>query len=335
MKRIILSVLTALLLFSPSFAANVDILPTMSSKTNVQDRVWVGTFQLVWNDFMDKIAFNQIKFPAGTPVIVNELNRQDFTEDDISSDSYYKYLGNIKKNTKKVIAKAIKRKFNETSDILDQLDLTPSKQRFIVYAMLKKDFKFVVPFDKLGIAPFRNMEAEYFGISKESRKELDDGVEVLFYDSPSDFAVKLDTEGDDEVYLYKTANTKTFNYIYEDMLKKQEGYQGSLKFGEEDELKVPNLKFFEEKIFEEICGSRVKGTNLVIDQAMETVRFNMDNTGVELKSEAALIAKMTALLPTEEPRYFYFDDTFVVFLKEKNKSKPYFALRVHDISKFQ
>ncbi len=335
MKRIILSVLTSLLLFSPSFAANIDILPTMSSKTNVQDRVWVGTFQLVWNDFMDKIAFNQIKFPAGTPVIVNELNKQEFTEEDISSRCYYKYLGNIQKNTKKTIAKAIKRKFNETSDILDQLDLTPSKQRFIVYAMLKKDFKFVVPFDKLGKSAFRNMEAEYFGISKESQKELDNGVEVLFYDNPSDFAVKLDTKGNDEVYLYKTSNTKTFNYIYEDMLKKESAYKGNKKFAEVDELKIPNLNFFEEKIFEEICGNRVKGTNLTIDQAMESVRFNMDNTGVELKSEAAIIATMTALLPQDEPRYFFFDDTFVVFLKEKDRAKPYFALRVHDISKFQ
>ena len=335
MKKIILSILASLLLFSPAFAGSIDVLPTMSSKTNVQDRVWVGTFQLVWNDFMDKIAFSQIKFPGGTPVIVNELNRQDFTEEDLSSKSYYKYIGPIKKNTKKVIAKAIKKKFNETSDILDKLDLTPSRQRFIAYAMLKKDFKFIVSFDKLGLSPFRDTEAEYFGISKDSSKELDKGVEVLFYNTPSDFAVKLDTEGKDEVYLYKTSNTNTFNYLYEDMLKKQEVYSGSQKFGEDDELKIPNLKFFEEKVFDEICGNRVKGTNLVIDKAMETVEFEMNNSGVELKSEAAIIATMTALMPKEEVRYFFFDDTFVVFLKEKEKSKPYFALRVHDISNFQ
>ena len=156
----------------------------------------------------------------------------------------------------------------------------------------------------------------------------------MFYNNPSDFAVKLDTAGNDEVYLYKTANTKTFNYLYDDMLKKQEQFKGSTNFGEEDELKVPNLKFFEEKTFEEIGGNRVKGTNIIIDKAMETVKFEMDNTGVKLKSEAAIIAKMTALLPSES-RLFYFDDTFVVFLKEKGKEKPYFALRVYDISKFQ
>ncbi len=334
MKKLFLSVLTVLFLLSPVFAANIDILPTMSSKTNVQDRVWVGTFQLVWNDFMDKIAFRQIKFPAGTPVIVNELNRQDFTEEDLSSKSYYMYMDNIKKNTKKVIAKAIKKKFNETSDILKYLNLTPSKQRYIVYTMLKKDFEFTVPFDKLGNAPFRDNSAEYFGISRDSRKELDNGVEVLFYNNPSDFAVKLDTKKNDEVYLYKTSNTKTFNYIYDDIQKKKQSFTGSRKFEEEDELRIPNLDFFEEKIFEEICGNRIKGTNLYIDKAMESVRFHMDNKGVELKSESALIAQVTAYMPSE-PRYFYFDDTFVLFLKEKYKEKPYFALRVYDISKFQ
>ena len=37
----------------------------------------------------------------------------------------------------------------------------------------------------------------------------------------------------------------------------------------------------------------------------------------------------------DEPRYFYVDDTFAIFLREKGKSKPYFAGRVNDITKFQ
>ena len=63
----------------------------------------------------------------------------------------------------------------------------------------------------------------------------------------------------------------------------------------------------------------------------------MNNKGVKLKSEAGLTAVTTSLLPPEElvPRLFYFDNTFVMFLKEKDKTKPYFALRVNDITKFQ
>lgn len=335
MKRLFLTILTDLLMFSPVFAANIDVLPTMQSKTNVQDRVWVGTFQIVWNDFIDKVAFTKIKFPTGTPVIVNELNKQDFTIDELSEKCYYRYVGSIKPNTGNVITKAIKKKFNETSDILGKITLTPGKDRFLVYAMLKKDFKFAAPFDKLGKSNFRGKEAEFFGIQPSSSSGLGKTVAVLFYNNASDFAVKLDTVGNDEVYLYRTSNTKTFNYIYADMLKKAERYYGDKIFNEEDQLKVPNLKFFEEKVFEEISGNRVKGTNIFIDKAIETVRFEMDNTGVKLKSEAAIVSFASAIRTANEPRHFYFDDTFVLFLKEKDKEKPYFALRVHDISKFQ
>ena len=335
MKKLIISLLTTLLLFSQANAANIDVLPTMQSKTNVQDRVWVGTFQIVWNDFMEKIAHTTIKFPEGTPAIVNELNRQDFTVNELNENCYYRYIGRINKNTKKTIAKAIKKKFHESSDLLDKLDLTPSRDRFIVYAMLKKDFQFAAIFDKLGKSDFRGEQAEFFGINNQSDESLGKAVSVLFYNSPSDFAVKLDTVGKDEVFLYKTSTTKAFSYIYSDMFKKQVAYEGDREFNKVDELRVPNLKFFEEKSFDEVCGKRIKGTNLVIDEAMETIKFEMDNTGVKLKSEAALTIMKMSLEPEKEPRIFNFDDTFVLFLKEKGKNRPYFALRVHDISNFQ
>ncbi len=335
MKRLFLTLLAAIALSGTTFAANIEVLPTMQSKTNIQDRVWVGTFQIVWNDFMDKIAFNQIKFPTGTPQIVNELNKQDFTVNELSEKCYYKYFGSVTKKTKRTIEKNIKKKFNETSDILGKLDLTPDKNKILIYAMLKKDFQFASPFDKLGKSKFRNSEAEFFGIAPNSPKELDEIVSVLFYNNSADYAVKLKTKGNDEVYLYKTSNTKPFNFIYADMLKKKSQYKDSNEFTEQDLLKVPNLKFFEEKEFDEIEGQRVKGSNLVIDKAIETIRFEMDNSGVKLKSEAAMSIMKTSLVPTRKPRYFYFDDTFVLFLKEKGKNKPYFALRVHDIANFQ
>lgn len=336
MKKIFITLLTTLLLFGQQAkATNIEVLPTMQSKTNVQDRVWVGTFQIVWNDFMDKVAHTIVKFPEGTPDTVNELNKQEFTVNELSENCYYRYVGKIQKNTKRIIAKAIKKKFHESSDLLDKLDLTPTKDRFIVYAMLKKDFQFTSAFDKLGKSDFRGKKTEFFGIDSKSNDALDKNVKVLFYNAPSDFAVVLDTLGKDEVYLYKTPNTKTFNYIYSDMIKKQKAFKGDTLFNKADELKVPNLKFFEEKSFEEVCGKRIKGTNLMIDQAMETVKFEMDNTGVKLKSEAAMTIMKMSLEPEATPRMFYFDDTFVLFLKEKGKEKPYFALRVHDIENFQ
>lgn len=319
-----------------SFAAGVEIQPTMQSRSNAQDRVWVGTFQLVWNDFMDRVIHNPVRFREGTPVMVQELNKQLFTTDDISDSSYYKITAKVTNNTKKQISKAIRKKFKESSDILDKLDLTPRNDKYIIYAMLKKDFEFKNEFNKLGKSAFgEDQTAEYFGVKKGSKDEFGSGVKVLFYNDKDDFAVMLTTKTNDEVYLYKNSANKEFYYLYADMLKKQDAYQGSKEFGNDDELKVPNIKLFEEKAFKELAGRRVMGTNLQIDQAIETIKFEMDNKGVKLKSEAAMTFMKMSLMPDDEQRLFYLDDTFVIFLKEKGKKNPYFALRVHDINKFQ
>lgn len=339
MKKLIITLVSIVLLNNMQvLASGIEVQPTMFSRSNEQDRLWVGIFQLVWNDFMDKIIHSPVRFREGNPILVTELNKRSFTVNDISEKSYYKYTGKVKKDTKKQIAKAIRKKFKESSDILDKLDLTPRSDLFVIYAMLKKDFEFVHAFDVLGRSAFGDSTmAEFFGIGKDSDKNLGKGVEVLFYNDPSDYAVKLSTVGEDEVFLYKNGSNKAFNLIYSDMNKKRSAYNGEKTFRKIDELKIPNISLFEEKVFEELTNRRVMGTNLVISQAIETIKFNMDNKGVKLKSEAAMTVMTTSLVPPEElvPRYFYFDDTFVIFLKEKEKRKPYFALRVNDITKYQ
>lgn len=338
MKKLITLLLTAFIITSVQVqASDIEVLPTMMSRSNEQDRVWVGSFQLVWNDFMDKVVFNPIRFREGTPQIVRDLNRQTFTSSDLSDKSYYKTTAKVTKNLKKQIAKAIRKKFKEHSDIIDKMDLTPRNDKYFIYAMLKKDFEFTKEFDKLGESYFGDGQiAEYFGIAPESDEALNSGVRVLFYNSPEDFAVALMTKDNEEVYIYKNASNKAFNLLYSDMWKKAKAFSGKIELKENDELKVPNIKFFVEKEFEELANRRVMGTNLVIAQAVETVKFGMNNKGVELKSEAGMSFVTTSLLPSEEePRFFYCDDTFVVFIKEKTKRKPYFALRVNDISKFQ
>ena len=77
-----------------------------------------------------------------------------------------------------------------------------------------------------------------------------------------------------------------------------------------------------------------------IQKAIQTVKFSLDEKGGEIKSEAAIDMKVSGMSigskPKEdEPRYFYVDDTFAIFLREKGKTKPYFAGRVDDITKFQ
>jgi hypothetical protein len=311
---------------SNAFAWAIDAVPLMSSYSETPNRVWVGTFQLVWNDFMDGIVKGPVQFKGRKSKLAQALNKRDFTENELSPGSYYKTYGEISLELKQQIETAIKKKFNETSDVLDTIYWLPGEGKYLVYAMLKKDFKFAVPFDKLGAVKGIN----YFGITPKSSNVLRDQVTVLFYNSRVDYAVKIRTAGADEIYLYRTDEDENFEKLYNKMLTtRYDGYKGFLP---KDELKVPDLNLFVMQSFDELCNRPIKGTNgLMISNAIETVDFKMNNTGVKLKSEAAIATTKSAVLPQNlKPRLFYFNDTFVIFLQERGKEKPYFALRVAD-----
>lgn len=314
------------------------LLPTMQSKTDQQNRAWVGTFQLVWNDFQNNIVKGSVKFEGDEKnQTAKELNKQKFKADQISANSYYKTFGLISPDLKTQIETALMKKFNETSDITGMIDWTPSPDKYLFYSMLKKDFKFFTPFDKLTPARFSKFpgKVEYFGISPKSDSKLDDMVRILFYNSRDDFAVSIKTEGKDVVYLYRTDDNKTFDKLYRDMMYKERGYMGWHDFLPKDELRVPNLNLYKMQKYPELTKKQIKGTDMMIDEAIQTLQFTMNNEGVKLKSEAAMIAKNCALVPDDKkqaPRKCYFDDTFVVFLQEYDRKAPYFALRVYDLN---
>jgi len=316
----------------PAQAANVEVLPTMSTVSEAPNRVWVGTFQLVWNRFSDALIGGPVEFEDYKSPVAYALNKREFTKNNIDSSAYYIKHGTVSPKLKQAIESGIKRKFNETSDILDAFDWTADPNKYFVYAMLKKDFKFVKAFDKLpdGIFGRNAAPVKYFGINGSSDKELYDNVSVLFYRSNSDYAVKLITKGKDDVILYRTNSDKTFSKYYNDVLAKTQKYSGSPLFQYRDTLLIPDINLYLETSFPDVEGHVIKGTDIVIDKTIETVDFKMNNEGVKLKSEAALMARCLSMAPVNG-RNFNFNDTFVLFLIEKDKSVPYYAMRVEDV----
>ncbi len=312
-------------------ANTIEILPTMNTESSAQNRIWVGTFQLVWNEVVDNIVGKPIKFVDYNSIVAKNLNKKSFKKSNISDDSYYTKYGEISPDLKAEIEKGIKEKFDETSDIIDMYDWSRKPGMLFVYAMLKKDFKFLNAFDKLTPTNFGQnyTSVEYFGINEDSDKKLYKNVDVLFYNSKDDFAVKLYTKGNDVVMLYRTNDDKAFDKYFADANKKAKKYKGSKKFEKFDDLRVPDIKLYQEASFKDIENHAIKGSNFVIDETIETVDFRMDNEGVKLKSEAALIMKMS--MPIQRGRDFLFTDKFVLFLIEKGQKTPYYAMRVSDV----
>ena len=325
------------------YAPTAKVNTKLSIVTSLEDEItsntaWCGTFNLIWNDLKNDLAKKDIIFTP-QPTAVDNLNKGTFNTSYLSEDSYYKVYGTPTPELKKQIEKAIKEKFNETSSILDDFNWEGATEKdYFLYTMLKKEFEFPKVFTNLDNGNFgKYKNVKYFGINSSTDKAVRDQVKVLYYNSSSDFAVKLKTKQNDEVIISRGNTENNFGDIFKGITEKSSKYDGSKSFNETDKLKIPKISFnlkqeiteVENKVF-----TYSNGEEHYIETALQTIEFELDEKGGRIKSEAGIMDKLIAEMP-EEPRDFMVDDTFTIFLKEEGRDLPYFAAQISDISQVQ
>lgn len=315
----------------------VEVVPTLSDKVSA-DTSWCPTFQLIWNDFKNDIVKEDIKFDEKSDILDN-LNKEDFTTKDISDNYYYKIYGRKNLELKNKIETAIKEKFNQTSDILDQFDWSSDAldsgedviDRYFLYSMLYREFEFNKKFDTFN-DKFKEIEnVKYFGIIKDNN-EIRDQIKVYYYNDENDFAIKLITKNNDEVIVIKNPKGETFEEIYNNIKGKE-----TTDFNSDDNFMMPKIDFNVLREYNELENREIETIDGIytIEKAIQSIKFSLDEKGGKVKSEAGMDVKFETTASDKKIRNFYVDDTFALLLKESNKEKPYFALRVDDISKFQ
>ena len=310
----------------PSYTSNIPAVDT--------NQIWVGTFQLAWNELAEQLTDNgKVEFVEGNTPLVEELNQKKFTKNDISPEDYYLTVEETRPELKEKIQKEVYEKFKiDNTQTLEKMNfnLTPG---YTIYTMLVKNFHFVHPFEPLQSEAFKQSEqkVKYFGISKNSDVEARENVEILFYHSKEEFAIQLNTVENEEIILYKTKENKTFPEYQKRIEEETKKYEGKRKMQKEEELKIPYMKVDTAVNYEELCGKQIKrekGGYIVT--ALQTIKFSLDETGGGVISEGVIQdVRESEDINKAEERQFDFNDNFILFLKEKDKQKPYLAFKVN------
>lgn len=228
------------------------------------DTIWCGTFQLAWNELIEKLGKN-VEFENYNSELANKLNEKKFTKDMLSEDSYYIKVGNTSPNLKQEIIRDIKNKFgNKKSQFLDNIDFE-NPNGIIIYTALSKKFEFLEEFDDLESMLYGNSgkKVRHFGITSESDKKLYKNVEIMFYewkDKQLECAVKLKTKEDEEIILAKINNKENFDEIYNYILELENNYEDSKELREEDLLWIPYINLNFSINYDELCGKEIKNT---------------------------------------------------------------------------
>ena len=123
---------------------------------------WCGTFQLVWNDMKNELIKEDIVFNPNLDIVKN-LNKETFSDTMLSSDYYYKTYGLKNLELKKEIEDGIKNKFNQTSDILDDISWNDNSnsltKEYLFYTMLYREFTYNKKFQVLSNDAFNGKDS--------------------------------------------------------------------------------------------------------------------------------------------------------------------------------
>ena len=290
---------------------NISMNPSYQSTLdeNTINNLWVGTLDLAWKELENQLGKERIDLEDGNLPIVDDLNSSTFTKDMLDSNDY-----NI--TVERTITNGYK-----------------------IDTSLNKELHFLEVFDNFSndyTWTFGDSEEfiKYFGINNASSEEINKNIEVLFFNRnddnsamSDDFAIKLKTQEGDEIILYRTNENKNFDEYYKDIQEKTNAYTENREFAEDDELRIPYVRVNGMIAHNELYSKYIKDTNgLYFTDVIQNVNFYLNEKGCNLSSQVTMVTEYLGI--SEDARYCYFNDQFVIFMKEANSSQPYFAIKV-------
>jgi hypothetical protein len=308
-----------------------------------QNVLWCGTLQLAWNKAIDLVG-EKLHF-ANQPPEVDLLNREDFSSADLDPDSYVAIADFERNHVEDEIRSALEKTFHGAAspELIPTPPPHPGPDDFVAYSYLYKNLAFAHPFAENDPLSFGQAQVENFGFLND-KDSLDPAVfgQVSIYDykSPDDFIIKLKTKSpDDELILAKITPGATLQETIATVLQRMAGAQPETA-EERDQLAIPKLNFDLRKHFSELQGlvlepgpaARLK-SKLVVSDVQQLIRFQLNEKGAVLKSEAVIVMSATAIMSMgPEPHIMIFDQPFLVLMKQAKADQPYFALWVGNAS---
>lgn len=291
---------------------HITMKPTYQSTIdeNTINNLWVGTLDLAWKDLEKQLGKGKIELEGNEELqIVSDLNSSNFSREMLDANDYTINVERTKTGGYKIDAT-----LNKELNFLEVFD------NFSNYSNWK----------------FGNSEEniKYFGINNGSSENMNKNIEILFYNKISDnnllsndFAIKLKTKENDEIILYRTDELKSFSEYYQDIIEKEEKYTGSKEFSRDDELRIPYVSVNGQICYNELYGKIIKNTGkLYFDDVIQNVNFSLNEKGCNLTSKATIVTEYLGI--GLDTKFCYFQDTFIIFMKEKDSDNPYFALKV-------
>jgi hypothetical protein len=286
------------------------------------NQLWCGTFQLAWNAACNR-GGGDLHFDQDSPLVA-ALNQHDFTTNSIGPASYVAVAGTIQENIFGTIQNALSNRFNNSFKPrgIPDMELTSRPQDLVVYACLYKHLEFPVAFERLDEAlDFGGVKIKAFGIGsyKDTHEQMYPQVLIYDYRNENDFVIGLKTKSEgDRIILAKIEPGETLAATVARVRKRTAGNKA--------ETAVSNDIFILPRVSFDLTREYAELQNHQILSAVQTIRFEMNEKGVELESESHISFGCGSKHSPEIKHRMVFNKPFLILLERDGAPMPYFAL---------
>jgi len=324
------------------------VIPTLDSPASENTNViWCSTFQISWNQLKNNVIKGPIQL-AGAEEFCNRLNNAKQSAADLESNSYYAAAGVAQEGIIDKIKKEMAKKF-PSEEVPDLSFSTPLD--LIAYSFLYLEIKFPKPFEQrekeflFTDSTKKKTDVVSFGVWDEDNKfdKIREQVEVLYYhrpdpndryDTKSEFAVDLCTTTEPyQIVLARIPRQQTLSralmYLEEKISSYRTAETYDPKLASDDVLIMPEMFWrikhsYDDIIDKEIIHPAFKSYRMTL--AGQTIQFKLDRYGVILKSDS----RIWIISGIFCPRYFVFDQPFLLYLKKRDAQHPLYVMWVNN-----
>jgi len=313
--------------------------------------IWCSTFQMAWDKLKQDIIGEPVEI-LGAEELASRMNQAQFISENLEAESFYATAGFVENGIIEQIQKEMTKRFSsEPATVFDERYRT-LPMALAAYAYLSVDIGFEHPFhDAEKAFTFEDSSGKRTDVTSFNEggdSKVREQVEILHYKydrsrDAAEFAVDLCIHT--RPYQVVLARVPWSSALHEAVKNVQENisefkqdpdYDVLRKLRPIDRLIVPDVLYKLTHHFAELEGKYLgnpkwRERGYFIFEAKQMVDFALSRTGVILKSQAIIGAAGAAPPPRriEEPRYFYFNKPFLIYVKKRGPDySPFFAMWV-------
>ncbi|UCC99771.1 MAG: hypothetical protein JSW66_07775, partial [Phycisphaerales bacterium] len=319
--------------------------------------IWCGTFQIAWDKFKDDIIGEPVQL-VGAEDLADRLNRGEFSPENLEAESFYATAGLVEDGVFGQIKEEMARRFpSEPIPVFSRL-YDRLRGASVAYCFLSVDVEYAFPlYIRERAFDFEASDGARTAVTAFSSEpggrdpnvgRLREQVEILHYKyaeqgRADEFAVDLCKHTDPyQVVLVRMPRRDPLDEALKDIEQdisdfRQDPYYESLcRLRSIDSLIVPDVFYKLTHHFTDLEGKKLRNPKwrakgYFIFEARQIIDFALSRTGVVLKSEAIMGGAASAAPPPgiRQPRRFYFDRPFLIYVKKRGAEfSPFFVMWV-------